>query len=565
MAEHNPSRFHIDNRSALSEAETDEMWVHVLRSPRLFAAAVEALDAGELSNAFDDRAMLVIAACRELRDAGLAPGDAPFFARLRAQIAAAAENTRDIDLGEAIIEQAEELLVGGVIDQAETVGADQLDEAYGASLLRRFALLHTVVGPLRLALPRSNAAEPTNIEQVFEELNRRMRALQQLGGRPTYPMGEEWDGHEQRLAGFRGRSIIGLRTGMVGLDRQTMGVRGLGILAAPPGKGKTNFVLQVAIGVCQHHTENDAVVVFLSLEMDKDTVYSRVKCNMGQIDYQRLMLGSPEGEREEGFYFSAADQEKLNSARALADDGQVMDRLVVVDSEALGSRVTAEGITFLIAEAKARVGATKALLVVDYFQLLPVPAEVADRGDIEADRHRINLLKEVIERSRTEANPQGDAILAISEARKPADEKQGWGRSLSELMGTSRLGYAPTLVMLYQVMNDAEVMAQYQCSTKAEAQQHRRLLESDGISPVLLTIVKGRDGMSWGSWPLEFHFRQSRFTEPTDRADPPCQPPPRRGPRAPASRPVPAEDDNSLDDLPPPPPSPRRVARGGRS
>ena len=221
------------------------------------------------------------------------------------------------------------------------------------------------------------------------------------------------------------------------------------------------------IGVCQHHAENDAVVLFLSLEMDKDTIYARVKCNLAQMDYQTLMLGSPEGEREDGSFFSAADQAHLDAARAVAEEGQVMSLLVVVDSDALGTRVTAEGIAALVSEAKARTGATKALLVVDYFQLLTVPAEVADRGDIEADRHRINLLKDVIERSRTEANPQGDAILAISEARKPSDEKQGWGRSLSELMGTSRLGYAPTLMMLYQVMTDTDIMEQYRCSTKA--------------------------------------------------------------------------------------------------
>ncbi|MCY2986437.1 MAG: ParB/RepB/Spo0J family partition protein [Planctomycetota bacterium] len=99
-----------------------------------------------------------------------------------------------------------------------------------------------------------------------------------------------------------------------------------------------------------------------------------------------------------------------------------------------GQRVAA-----IVRECKSRCKAKRALLIVDYLQLLPVPPEVAERGDLHADKYRVRMIQETIEGTRTTENPTGDTVLAISEARKPQSSKEAWGQSLSELMGSSRL------------------------------------------------------------------------------------------------------------------------------
>ena len=190
-------------------------------------------------------------------------------------------------------------------------------------------------------------------------------------------------------------------------------------------------------------------------------------------------------------------------------------RLVILDRSILGDDITAQRLTAMIEATKAKVNAKRTLLIVNYLQLLPVPDDVANRGDLSADKFRVRMLQDVTKGTRTTENPLGDAVLAISEARKPSTSKDPWGQSLSELMGTARVGYAPTAVLLYRPMSWKELAKYYDLpiSSVEQGEQHRQKLIDAGIAPLMLILEKGRDGMTRGHWGIEFEFRTTKFRE----------------------------------------------------
>src|SRR5262249_13972670 len=160
--------------------------------------------------------------------------------------------------------------------------------------------------------------------------------------------------------------------------------------------------------------------------------------------------------------------------------------------------ITAQRISAILADVKKRAKAKRALLIIDYLQLLPVPDDVAAGGDLTADKYRVRLVQQVIENSRTAEDPLGDTALAISQSRKPPTAKQTWGDGMSEVMGSARLAYAADAVLLYREMGTKEIEKHYGASGTEDANQRREALKAKGIAPVTLILEKGRDGMTRG-------------------------------------------------------------------
>jgi hypothetical protein len=125
-------------------------------------------------------------------------------------------------------------------------------------------------------------------------------------------------------------------------------------------------------------------------------------------------------------------------------------------------------------------------------------------------------MQDVVARTRSPANPEGDAVLAISEVRKPPDAKQGWGSLLADLMGAARIAYAADAVLLYSRMTPAEVKRTYGLggATKGAVAQRLAQLDADGVAPMIVSLAKGRDGMRRGEWPMEFRYRRSTWRRP---------------------------------------------------
>jgi hypothetical protein len=251
--------------------------------------------------------------------------------------------------------------------------------------------------------------------------------------------------------------------------------------------------------------------------MRKRDIYSRVKANLADLDLATLFCGSGR-QTLSGEMFEPRDAERLARGRRRMERDQIGSRLFVVDRADLSAELSASTIHTIVEQAKERVGAKRALVIVDYLQILPVPEWLSGQNEIEQDRYRVRTMQAIVDQSTTEEDPLGHAVLFISETRKPANSKDQWGASLSEFMGTARLTYAIDYALIYRRMQLNEMERFYNVFA-ATAEEHRTSLERRGIAPVVVTLEKARDGMTKGDIALEFHYRRSQhkaLSEPED-------------------------------------------------
>ena len=79
-------------------------------------------------------------------------------------------------------------------------------------------------------------------------------------------------------------------------------------------------------------------------------------------------------------------------------------------------------------------------------------------------------------------------------------------------MGSARLGYAADAVLLMKPMEGNDLGHHYD-QVVGDEEKFKEELAKEGISPLIISLAKGRDSMVRGSWPAEFHFNESRITE----------------------------------------------------
>ena len=233
-------------------------------------------------------------------------------------------------------------------DRLRRFEQSELDLSRGLDLLRRFLYERHVADYFRelLSMPQL-PADPMALKQEFDS---RLQVLENLTSGQSRSFSQKWSEHGQSLKRFRGRTRIGLRTGMNRLDENTLGLRDLILLAALPGGGKTAFTIDMGLGVCEYHEENDAVVVFVSLEMDSDTILNRIKCNLAEIDSVDLTFGSRSvqytnarrqdlqgdaaelsDEEDLATWFDEGDQRKLCAMEHRREESQLDSRFILLD------------------------------------------------------------------------------------------------------------------------------------------------------------------------------------------------------------------------------------------
>jgi len=146
---------------------------------------------------------------------------------------------------------------------------------------------------------------------------------------------------------------------------------------------------------------------------------------------------------------------QLDNARRMIAEWQLDRRLSIVGRDEV-KELTASRIAAMSRTLKRRTGAEHCLIVIDYLQLLPVPEQVARQNDLEADKYRVRMVQEVVDASKDEHGRPADAVLVISEARKPTTStvRHNWGVKVEDLMGSARLGYAADAVLLLRPMDD---------------------------------------------------------------------------------------------------------------
>jgi hypothetical protein len=389
----------------------------------------------------------------------------------------------------------------------EKLAPDELHFEYGRELLKRFLHEREVVRPLRRFLQDAGEGSVTNLPTMLQHVQERQAAIEQMGG-GLRSMAGDWDSFQGYLNTCRGRALIGLRTGMPWLDERTLGLRGLTAVGASPGLGKTAWLSQLGLNVVRHN--DDAIFVLVSLEMSRDSLYARLVCNQAGVDWKTLVLGSPSLRgNANGPWFTPQDNARIVEANAaLAGDG-LGSRVFILDQEALGPDFTAQTVLAHVEQAKAATQKTRALIGVDYLQLLPAP----DLADLEADRHRVQFLKKLLAGTRTAANPAGDCVFVISEIRKPSG-KQHWHGQLADFMGSARLPYALDAAFLFRRLEGGGAEAHsFDWSAVGVPSPSEESFAQAEVAPILLELVKGRDGFMQGSIGLAFEYTEARFTE----------------------------------------------------
>lgn len=315
--------------------------------------------------------------------------------------------------------------------------------------------------------------------------------------------------HDLYLDKYRGKEFVGLPQKTIPtLDRLTLGFRGIGLLAAAPNVGKTALVIQNAIGIIKANP--DACVLFLSLEMPTNSIISRIRCHLSEMDWKTLALGS---DRRQGSttFFLEADWNKIQKGNAALD--AIGNRLCVLSGNDF-QELTVANVLKTVDALKAKTGCTRVFVVIDYLQVWPVLHSVSrDIGgnDLELDKWRIGQLKALSEAL------GDDPVIAISEARKPSGDGKAWADDLSDIMGSARGSYTPDMIlMLRSILTTKDFKHFLGKSSDVTDEKIEQLVakgQEDGFDIQKLSLKKGRDGMTRGDVFLKFYYRQNRFEE----------------------------------------------------
>ena len=308
------------------------------------------------------------------------------------------------------------------------------------------------------------------------------------------------DGVVDGLKDTHARGWLGLRLPTFKqLDQRLCGLRGLMLLGAAPGVGKTQLTIQLGIDAMKDPTVG---LVYLSLEMPSSDLTTRLLALAAGLPYRKLRLG------DQGIT-AGTDGLKLSSKdRALLADGVTTlkansSRMVMYSMADIGTmKATSEDpsrwygkMSTLIQEAKERLKVERLFVVVDNLQAILVepPHGGAWSGDMERDR----LIIEGLSRLQQETT---EAILVISEVNKGQfKDADGMG----DLLGTGRNAYRADVVML---------MSRAYEWVKSEDNPAKKEKEYDDLELSLL-IDKGRDGVERGKVKLTWNATYSHISE----------------------------------------------------
>jgi hypothetical protein len=370
-----------------------------------------------------------------------------------------------------------------------------------------------------------DAGDPVKAKEVLrDQVGRLLDDERSRNADPVRDLADELDDHAAFLERYRGREFIGLQQRTLPtLDVWTLGLRGLMLLAAAPNVGKTALAVQLGTDIVTH--SDDACFLFVSLEMPRMDMMTRIKSRLACMDWKTLVLGSDSFRRPGEVPTYTADE--LNRLKVADERLRVLGKRIRVLDRANFPAPTVEKILQQLDQLKKVSGAQRAFALLDYLQVLPVPDEVGPkvRTDLEADKWRIGQMMEL--RDATD----GDAVMVISEARKPSGNAgEAWGGAMADVMGSARNAYTPDMLLLFRGYTDSELAQVFgkkpqkaspedkRAELKRWAKAQREQLGKSGQALCLLDIAKGRDGVHRGTLPLLFRFWQSTFSEDVDRA-----------------------------------------------
>jgi hypothetical protein len=521
-----PKSLHLQPDQPLSPIHIAAMMVAICRSPEARAAARDGIDLDDFNSdpeadAIEEQARLLLDIVLAVTGRGEFDGAVP-KGDIDVELFGPTYNGNPVTTA---LNEEDGLLALAYNSPAEG-GLDTLSGELSLRLVRQFCRERGGEGRLRKKLASfDDKLIGAGFTAILQGTQAYLEKVDGLGAgaalsAASLTLGATWDAHEKILDRDRGKAFLGLRTGIVELDRRTLGLRGLTLLGGQPGTGKTALACDVAVGVCEAHEDNDAIVILVTLEMAANLIQTRIKTNLAQLDWDRYTRGSPEpADWVPGQKFNQEDLAKVKAAKQRCAEGGGGARLFIIDRAALGKSWDAATIVRLAKEAKAAAVASRVLIIFDHLQYITLRDDGIERSDIACDKARMQIVHEVRDGLRTvdDADP---AVLLIAQTRKPASSKDAWGTALSEFLGAAEIAFACDAAILLHRMAPDEVGGFYASlagdwknkSVKAQIEAFLKDRREKGITPIVSDLAKARDGRIFGDFGLEFMYRQSRYT-----------------------------------------------------
>ena len=298
----------------------------------------------------------------------------------------------------------------------------------------------------------------------------------------------------------QGQVALGLHTPRFPMvSDKLFGWRGLVVVAAMPGIGKTTLAL--AAGIDAVDSNPDACFVFVSFEMPTKTLVNRVLADMSGIPQRALHVGVRATNAVERSGLRLLPDQHDALAEAMTRLSCLSDRVSLVGKDDIGplrgrssdGRDCMSAVLQAVEETKRRSGKSRSFVVLDHLGVIPVERGDGEHFANDTDRTRYILsgLTTLRDRLDGERNP----VVVVAQSRK-ADWDDA---SLASIMGTADTAYSA----------DAAIVMQ---RPKAEGEQ---AAERDWMAPqpLVARIAKGRDMMHYGEVRMTFDPTTSSLSE----------------------------------------------------
>jgi hypothetical protein len=363
-----------------------------------------------------------------------------------------------------------------------------------AARLKRVAAVRRTQAAERKALQAAMSDPTTDTRRAYRNAMAATDEAYSLTPARRRSLDELLDESVERMRGGQGRACVGIATPTYPMLSNAMfGWRGLIVLAAAPGIGKTTLSLAAAIDAVESNA--DACALFVSFEMPTRTLADRLLAEMSGVDQRHLrtgIRGIPQGKH--GWCLPDEAVERVGEA-----DGRLRrlnGRVAVVGREDIGSLDGAAPLCFakvarMVEDLKSASGASRSFVVVDHLGVVPVspPGGGTWPNDTERAKHVMSGLVGLRDRL-----GEDDPVVVIAQARK-----SDWGDAgLASVMGTADIAYSADAVITMERVKD---------------EPGHEAPDPSGPQRMMARVVKGRDMMRYTKVGLSFDPKTSTISE----------------------------------------------------
>ena len=260
---------------------------------------------------------------------------------------------------------------------------------------------------------------------------------------PIRQVANEYYDRVQQLYDNRGK-IVGVPTGFQDLDKLLGGMQksDLIVVAGRPGKGKSAFMVSVALNAALTHNQR---VALFSLEMSNEQVMQRMVAQDSHIDSHKLRMGELEDEQMDRF---------IHSVNLLSDVGVYLDDTPSISAMQLRSKSRR-----LAAEIKLD------LIIVDYLQLMVT--------DLRRDANRVQEVSEISRSLKALARELHVPVLAGAQLSRGVEQRTGQKPLLSDLRESGSIEQDSDVVMFLHHPDSWDEDPQRQHVTEVVVSKHR--------------------------------------------------------------------------------------------